>query len=130
MGLGPSVGAGNSEDCLYLDVYEPSSANASSMLPVYVFIQCGGFNGDDAHMNASGLIPASGMNMVTVSFTYRGVALGFLASDEVQTRASLNNGLKDQRAVLHWVQLHIATVYRGTTTLSRDLHRQWHIVWR
>ncbi|MCJ1473473.1 hypothetical protein MMC13_002124 [Lambiella insularis] len=107
MGLGPNVGG--SEDCLFLDVYAPSSATNSSKLPVYVFIQGGGFNGDGAHMNASGLIPASGMNMVVVSFTYRGGALGFLASAEVQKGASLNNGLKDQRKVLQWVQLNIET---------------------
>ncbi|MCJ1393470.1 hypothetical protein MMC18_006345 [Xylographa bjoerkii] len=107
MGLGPNVGG--SEDCLFLDVYAPTEASSSSRLPVYVFIQGGGFNGDGAHLNASGLISASGMDMVTVSFTYRGGALGFLSSIEVQSGASLNNGLKDQRKVLEWVQANIAT---------------------
>ncbi|MCJ1437244.1 hypothetical protein MMC27_006630 [Xylographa pallens] len=106
MGLGPHVGG--SEDCLFLDVYAPTEANSSSKLPVYVFIQGGGFNGDGAHPNASGLILASGMNIVTVTFLYRGGALGFLASTEVQGGASLNNGLKDQRKALKWVQSNIA----------------------
>ncbi|MCJ1381989.1 hypothetical protein MMC17_005101 [Xylographa soralifera] len=106
MGLGPHVGG--SEDCLFLDVYAPTEADKSSKLPVYVFIQGGGFNGDGAHPNASGLISASGQNIVTVSFLYRGGALGFLASTEVQSDASLNNGLKDQRKALEWVQSNIA----------------------
>ncbi|MCJ1397620.1 hypothetical protein MMC11_000816 [Xylographa trunciseda] len=106
MGLGPQVGG--SEDCLFLDVYAPTETTNFSKLPVYVFIQGGGFNGDGAHPNASGLISASGMHLITVSFTYRGGALGFLASTEVQRGASLNNGLKDQRKVLEWVQLNIA----------------------
>ena len=108
MGTGPGVSG--SEDCLFADVYAPSSAKGSSKLPVYVFIQGGGFNGDGSHMNASSLIPASGMNMVVVSFTYRGGPLGFLASTQVQKSGSLNNGLKDQRRLLQWVQLHIASV--------------------
>ena len=108
MGLGPHVGG--SEDCLFLDVYAPTKANSSSKLPVYVFIQGGGFNGDGAHPNASGLILASGINIITVTFLYRGGGLGFLASTEVQGGASLNNGLKDQRKALEWVQSNIATV--------------------
>ena len=118
MGLGPNVGG--SEDCLFLDIYAPTEATTSSKLPVYVFIQGGGFNGDGVHINGSGLIVASGMNMVTVSFTYRGGALGFLASAEVQSGASLNNGLKDQRMVLEWVQLHIATVCGYRTPQLRN----------
>ena len=108
MGLGPNVGG--SEDCLFLDVYAPTEANKTSKLPVYVFIQGGGFNGDGAHPNASGLISACDMNIVTVTFLYRGGALGFLASKEVESGASLNNGLKDQRKALQWVQSNIVAV--------------------
>ncbi|MCJ1285409.1 hypothetical protein MMC26_004749 [Xylographa opegraphella] len=85
-----------------------SQAPGCMGLGPHVFIQGGGFNGDGAHPNASGLIEASGMNIVTVTFLYRGGALGFLASAEVQSGASLNNGLKDQRKALEWIQSNIA----------------------
>jgi len=35
---------------------------------------------------------------------------GFLASNEVQTNGSLNNGLKDQRKALQWVKKYISQV--------------------
>ena len=117
MGLGPYVGG--SEDCLFTDVYAPTEANKSSKLPVYVFIQGGGFNGDGAHPNANGLIMAGGMNIITVTFLYRGGALGFLASTEVPCGASLNNGLKDQRKALEWVKAIIATASHQSVPQSR-----------
>lgn len=42
-GSGPPSNV-SSEDCLFLDVYSPSNASANSSLPVYFFIQGGGFN--------------------------------------------------------------------------------------
>lgn len=50
------------------------------------------------------------MNIVVVTFNYRVSLYGFLASKEVQDDASLNNGLKDQRMLLEWVQKHIEKV--------------------
>ena len=47
---------------------------------------------------------ASGGNIIVVSVNYRVSVYGFLASAEVQTNGSLNNGLKDQRMALQWVQ--------------------------
>ena len=107
-GKGPALPFGTAEDCLWADVYAPTNATASSSLPVYVFIQGGGFDGDSAHYNGSSLIQAANFDMVTVSFTYRGAALGFLAGAEIKSNASLNNGLKDQRFLLQWVQKNIA----------------------
>ena len=52
------------------------------------------------------------MGIVVVNFNYRVGPYGFLASSEVQAKASLNNGLKDQRQVLHWIQVHISKVSR------------------
>lgn len=48
--------------------------------------------------------------MVVVTFNYRVGPYGFLAGDEVEKGASLNNGLKDQRKALKWVQEHISKV--------------------
>lgn len=97
-----------SEDCLFIDLYGPANTTGASKLPVYFFIQGGGFNGQGSSFNASALIEASGMNMLVVQLTYRVGPYGFLASKEIVAGGSLNNGLKDQRKALHWVQDHIA----------------------
>ncbi|KAK0730976.1 Alpha/Beta hydrolase protein [Lasiosphaeris hirsuta] len=95
-----------SEDCLFLDVYAPSNATAQSKLPVFVFIQGGGFNSNsDPNINGTGLIMASNNSIIFVTFNYRVGPYGFL-TDGKNTTA--NNGLRDQRKVLEWVQKHIA----------------------
>lgn len=48
--------------------------------------------------------------MIVVDFNYRVGPYGFLASSEVQSKGSLNNGLKDQRKALEWIQKHISKV--------------------
>jgi len=97
-----------SEDCLFLDVYAPTNA---SNLPVFFFIQGGGFNqNSNSNYNGSQLIEASGFNIVIVNFNYRVGPYGFLASEEVLAGGSINNGLKDQRKALEWVQRYISKV--------------------
>ncbi|KAL1629157.1 hypothetical protein SLS56_005600 [Neofusicoccum ribis] len=104
----PSVTT-TAEDCLFLDVYAPSNASRHSALPVYFYIQGGGFNGNtNPNYNGKGLILASGMNMVVVTFNYRVGPYGFLAGKEVARAASLNNGLKDIIKALEWVQKYIS----------------------
>jgi carboxylesterase type B len=81
-------------------------------LPVFFWIQGGGFNADsNANYNGTGLIEASDMNIVVVTFNYRVGPFGFLAGKEVLEGGSLNNGLKDQIKALQWVQQHIAQVF-------------------
>lgn len=48
--------------------------------------------------------------MIVVNFNYRVGPYGFLASNEVLAgaRGGVNNGLKDQRKALEWVQKHIS----------------------
>ncbi|KAK3059609.1 hypothetical protein LTS18_010441, partial [Coniosporium uncinatum] len=101
---------GFSEDCLYLDVYAPSNATTDSKLPVYFFIQGGGFNSNsNANYNGSGLVTASGFNIIVVNFNYRVGPYGFIASREIveSDTASTNNGLKDQRKAMEWIQKYI-----------------------
>lgn len=98
---------GQSEDCLFADVYAPANANNRSNLPVYVFIQGGGFNENSGTNNGRALLRASDLSIVIVTFNYRVGPFGFLASKEVQKNGSLNNGLKDQRQMLYWIQRHI-----------------------
>ncbi|KAJ5915380.1 hypothetical protein N7466_011313 [Penicillium verhagenii] len=105
-----AVPSNTAEDCLFIDVYAPTEAVTSkASLPVYFFIQGGGFSAlSNPNYNGSGLIQASGNNIVVVTFNYRVGPYGFLASDEVVQGASLNNGLKDQLKALEWVQKHIS----------------------
>ncbi|KAA8914218.1 hypothetical protein TRICI_002975 [Trichomonascus ciferrii] len=97
-----------SEDCLFMDVYAPADATEESNYPVYVFLQGGGFaQNSNVNLNGTGLIKAADDKMVVVTFNYRVGMFGFLSGPVVQERASLNNGLKDQRKALEWVQRHI-----------------------
>ncbi|KAJ5312889.1 hypothetical protein N7508_003719 [Penicillium antarcticum] len=106
---GSTVPKGTSEDCLFLDVYAPTGAVGSKKLPVYFFIQGGGFaQNSNPNYNGTGLIEASGNDIVVVTFNYRVGPYGFLAGEEVKSGASLNNGLKDQRKALQWVHKHIS----------------------
>lgn len=106
-----------SEDCLFIDVYAPSNATTASPLPVFFFIQGGGFNSDsNSNYNGSGLIKASGDNIVVVNFNYRVGPWGFLAGQEVLKGGSVNNGMKDILMALNWVQKYIGQVYTPPTT--------------
>ncbi|KZT55207.1 alpha/beta-hydrolase [Calocera cornea HHB12733] len=102
-----------SEDCLFLDVYAPSNATAASKLPVFIWIQGGGFNANsNGNYRGDGMILASGMDMVVVTFNYRVSLYGFLASQEVVAGGNTNVGLLDQRFAMEWVQKYI-TAFGG-----------------
>ncbi|PHH92608.1 hypothetical protein CDD83_6535 [Cordyceps sp. RAO-2017] len=94
------------EDCLFLDVQAPTAATPQSRLPVFLYIQGGGFNENaNANVNASGLVAASRFGIVVVSFNYRVGPYGFLTDGE--GRVAANNGLRDQRKAMEWVQRHV-----------------------
>lgn len=98
-----------SEDCLFLDLYAPSNATENSTLPVYIFIQGGGFNSNaNANMNGTSLVKASGGNIIVITFNYRVSLYGFLASAEIHKGGNLNCGLLDQRKALQWVQKYVS----------------------
>jgi len=86
------------EDCLYLDVFAPANATADSKLPVWFFIQGGGYAGDlDQNFNLTDAIVQSNYSMVFVQINYRVGAFGFLASEKIRSNGDLNAGLLDQR---------------------------------
>ena len=101
--------AGVSEDCLYLNVWTPSTSGPH---PVMVWIHGGGFfagfGGEERHNPG----PLTKKGAVVVTFNYRLGALGFLAhpalSAESPTHSSGNYGLLDQIAALTWVKQNIA----------------------
>lgn len=104
------VGATN-EDCLYLNVWRPAGAEASSDLPVMVWIHGGAFvigSGSLPLYDGAALV---GRDVILVSINYRLGRLGFLAHPSLsaeQGGASGNYGLLDQIAALRWVERNIA----------------------
>ena len=109
-GFGDAPSRSRSEDCLFADVYAPSHARPGSKLPVFVWLSAGGFNWlVNSNFNGTGLVLESQHNMIVVTFSYRVSLYGFLASPGlVEAGGSVNNGLKDQRKLLHWVKKYIS----------------------
>jgi carboxylesterase type B len=107
-----------SEDCLYIDIdiYAPQSTETDSRatsegngLPVMIWIQGGAFVEQyNPNYNGTGIVKASGGNVIVVTFNYRVGPYEFLASDELLREGSLNLGIHDQRAAISWVQNHIS----------------------
>ncbi len=104
------AGIGNSEDCLYLNVWTPAKAN-DEKLPVLVWYYGGAFQwGYTAEMEFNGEALAK-KGIVVVSIAYRLGAFGYMAHKELteeDPEAPSNFGLLDQRAGLHWVYENIA----------------------
>jgi para-nitrobenzyl esterase len=102
--------SGPSEDCLYLNVYVPTSAKQKSKLPVMVWIHGGGFiagAGSEPRYTNSALVPKG---VILVTLNYRLGLFGFLASEDLAQENgghAGNYGLMDMTAALRWVQANI-----------------------
>ncbi|MCJ1468602.1 hypothetical protein MMC07_007231 [Pseudocyphellaria aurata] len=113
-----SPGSEESEDCLFLDIYVPSSAFESGgpPLPVVVWIYGGGYttgaknvNGASGLLyNGTGLLQAAAVadqgKVIFIAGNYRLGAFGWLAGLQMEEGATPNAGLYDQRLLLQWVQ--------------------------
>lgn len=98
-----------SEDCLYLDLYRPSTAKPSSMLPVLVWFHGGGST-QGTGVIYGGQTMAEQTNTIVVSINYRLGAFGYLALPQLdaETPAGSGNwGLMDQLQSLKWVRKEI-----------------------
>ena len=91
-----------SEDCLSLNIWSPAGSNASSSLPVIVYIHGGAFINGDASLYPGNTMAAES-NVVVVSIQYRLNVFGFFALDDADGVES-NFGLRDQQLALTWVQ--------------------------
>lgn len=110
LGISVSLASGESEDCLFVNVWAPQEANTTSKLPVWLFIQGGGYvSNSNANWDGADVIRRSGNKIVFVNFNYRVALWGFLASAKVQANGALNAGLLDQRFLMQWVKNNIAT---------------------
>jgi para-nitrobenzyl esterase len=105
---GPFGTASTSEDCLYLNVYTPSSGPGP--FPVMVWIHGGALvTGESDDYDPTALV-AKGVAVVTLN--YRLGPLGFLSHPALSAEAgaggtSGNYGLMDQQAALRWVKTNI-----------------------
>jgi para-nitrobenzyl esterase len=96
--------AGGQEDCLYLNVFTPTTSGPH---PVMVWIHGGAF----LYGRGVGYTPVrlTAQGVVVVSINYRLGSLGFLAHpalNDAQGRSG-NYGLMDQTAALQWVKNNI-----------------------
>ncbi|XP_069860950.1 acylcarnitine hydrolase-like [Dipodomys merriami] len=94
-----------SEDCLYLNIYSPASAQEGSHLPVMVWIHGGALVVGMASMN-DGCRLAATEHVVVVTIQYRLGVPGFFSTGD--QHATGNWGFLDQVAALRWVQQNIA----------------------
>jgi len=102
--------SGPSEDCLFLNVYTPADAKASSKLPVMFWIHGGGYSGGASSepRHNGDFLPLKGVVLVTIN--YRLGVFGFLATADLAKEAggaTGNYGLLDMVAALHWVKNNI-----------------------
>lgn len=99
---------GGQEDCLYLNVFVPSSPSVKPR-GVMIWIYGGGFtSGSVRNFDASALVAAE--DVIVVMGNYRVGFLGFMSSEwSLEECGTTGNwGILDQRAVFQWVQENIA----------------------
>ncbi|HXZ00063.1 MAG TPA: carboxylesterase family protein, partial [Stellaceae bacterium] len=109
-----------SEDCLFLNVYVPATAEPNANLPVMLWIHGGALvSGTGAQYDPS--VMAAENNIIVVTINYRLGALGWLVEPGLlaQTPSAFENigdagnyGLMDQQFAMQWVQRNI-TAFGG-----------------
>ncbi|OHE92130.1 carboxylesterase [Colletotrichum orchidophilum] len=93
-----------SEDCLYLNVFTPPTATASSKKAVMFWLHGGDLQFGTASLPIyDGSSLAITQDVVVVTINYRTNIFGFSNSPEIAT-GSQNSGYLDQRFALQWVQ--------------------------
>jgi para-nitrobenzyl esterase len=105
-----------SEDCLFLNIYVPASANTHSRLPVFFWIHGGALvSGTGAQYDPSVMV--SDNDIIVVTINYRLGALGWLVEPGLLAAApnffqntgdAGDYGLMDQQWALQWVQHNIS----------------------
>jgi para-nitrobenzyl esterase len=106
-----SQAPGISEDCLYLNVWTPSTT-PGKLLPVDVWIYGGAYIGGSSADSLFNGTPYAQNGVVFVSFNYRTGVFGFFSHPglvaESPHHSSGNYGLMDDLAALSWVKQNIA----------------------
>lgn len=105
----PSLAArpvGESEDCLYLNVWSPDLKPAAP-LPVMVWIHGGSYKGGWSYEPDYVGDALARRGVIVVSIAYRLGPFGYLAPEDAGGHAPVNLGLMDQVAALKWVKQNI-----------------------
>lgn len=95
------------EQCLSLNIASP---NLDDKLPVLVWIHGGGFMTGSSHSTMYQIQNLAMNGMVVVSINYRLGPFGFLRLKDItegEIDSSGNEGLRDQRVALQWIQKNI-----------------------
>lgn len=109
-GLFGGTPANQSEDCLQLNLWRPSAAEA---LPVLVWIHGGGLTqGSAVEFSGERLLYDGSVfaqqGVLLVSLNYRLGPFGYLAHAQMDAGQPVNFGLQDQIAALAWLQQNLA----------------------
>jgi len=109
LSLGGFAVTGESEDCLYLNVYAPSrSIKTSGKLPVMVWIHGGGLGtGSGNDYDVTRLLDKG---VIVVTINYRLGVFGYFSHPAINSEGhpAINYGTMDQQAALKWVNKNIA----------------------
>lgn len=102
-------GKGQSEDCLYLNIWTPAK-EASAKLPVLIYFNGGGLvSGSASEPRYQGLRLARRGNIIVVTANYREGIFGFFSYPELTKEGCHGNqGWLDQAAAIKWVKDNIA----------------------
>lgn len=102
---------GMSEDCLFLNVWEPRHRK-SAKLPVMLWVYGGSFLGGSSSNPVQDGTALARQGAIVVSFNYRTGIFGFFSHPELSREsdhnASGNYGIMDTIAALRWVRRNIA----------------------
>ncbi|MCD8739348.1 carboxylesterase family protein [Mucilaginibacter roseus] len=105
LAAGPGSKIVGSEDCLYLNITKPASANRMSLRPVIVELHGGGFHsGAGAEMDGRRLAVLG--DVVVVTINYRLGVFGYFGYPGLDGSGSF--ALQDQLAALKWVHDNIS----------------------
>ncbi|XP_076372956.1 neuroligin-4, X-linked-like [Tachypleus tridentatus] len=95
-----------SEDCLYLNIYAPTTVlNSNVKVPVVVFIQGDSYNWNSGNLY-DGSVISSTADIIFITLNFRLGIFGFLPALEEASRG--NYGLMDQVAALHWIRENVS----------------------
>src|SRR4051812_6433019 len=107
-----------SEDCLFLNVFAPFNAAASSRLPVMAHLHGGGNGFGSGYEDASAF---TSRGVIVVTLNYRLGALGFVGHPALSAEgggSSGEYGVLDQLAALRWVHDNIAAFGGDPTNVT------------
>ncbi|KAG8817690.1 hypothetical protein FRC19_011208 [Serendipita sp. 401] len=101
---------GESENCLFLNVWTSATVSSNQKKPVLVWLPGGGWNTGSTSLPVEDLTgwATAHPEIVFVSINYRLNLFGYPDTPAI-TRPNTNAGLRDQRLAVEWVHKNIAT---------------------